>query len=272
MAALPNREARLATLIRLGVMPVAAEEAVQWAEARGQTLPTDAELAADAGPEYAADIERARAWWLYASFVSMQWKRVLSARVVGAAGGKFNPNHEPAGSARGGQFTGKPGGAASVPPPKLSYHAVQRMRERGKYAGVREALDRLTGTRTPAGDWYVTMSRKGQLDGYLVGTDGIVKTVLGPWYDRAKLGGLEVTLAKADAGATSQPDIRRSIAWQLDHLTPDMATVFCRLAGLDPLTPTQLAENWRADWQDWTADGLEALLIARSEAEDAEQS
>jgi hypothetical protein len=85
MPNLPNREARLAELIRLGVLPTIAEEAVQWAEARGQRVPTPAEAASEPGPEFAADLERSRQWWLYQPSVGLKHKRLLSARTVGDA-------------------------------------------------------------------------------------------------------------------------------------------------------------------------------------------
>jgi hypothetical protein len=271
MPNLPNREARLAELIRLGVMPAIAEEAVVWAEARGQTLPTDAELAADfaadfaaeanSAANFAADIERARMWWLWQPAVGSEWKRLLSARAVGAPKMAANQPRVPAGSPDGGQFVATPGSGGA---PRLSHHAFERMRERGKYAGVKDALRQLAGKPTPEGDWFCPMARKGKLDGYLVGADGVVKTVLGPWYDPAKLRGLEVALAKM--AETSRLDIRRSIQWQLDNLTPAMAVLVCGYAGLPAMPDAEL----RATWQDWTADGLERLLIARSEVEDAE--
>lgn len=79
---LPSRQDRLATLIRLGVMPSIADEAVTWAEKRGQTVPTPAELAAEPEPDYADDIAQARQWWLFQSDISPKWKRLLSARIV----------------------------------------------------------------------------------------------------------------------------------------------------------------------------------------------
>lgn len=181
---------------------------------------------------------------------------------------EFNANQPrvPAGTKSGGQFmAGGGGGAASAAEVKLSYHAFQRMRERNKYRGVRETLGKLTGTQTPSGPWYCQMSHKGRLDGWLVGDDGIVKTVLGAWYNRAKLGGLEVVLAEAKAN-TSRPSVRRSIQWQLDNLTPEIAAKVCDLGGVKALSAAAL----RAGWQDWTLDGLESLLLARSEVEDAE--
>ena len=59
----------------------------------------------------------------------------------------------------------------------------------------------------------------------------------------------------------SQVNIQRSIRWQLDNLTPQIVTRFCEAAGLEPMTPTELAE-W---WDDWSWEGLECLLLARSE-------
>lgn len=241
--ALPPRAARLATLIRLGVMPSIAEEAITWADARGQTVPTPDELATMPEPDYAADIAQARQWWLFQDSVPMTWKRLLAAQVVGGA--KFNPYHDAAG-----RFSDAPG-------VKLSYHAFQRMRERGKYAGVKDTLRWLTADATPDGDWYCEMRHKDKLAGYLVGTGDVVKTVLGPWYERGKLRGQEVAMAKA-LGAPL--DVRRSIEWQLVNLTPAIAAQFCEIAGIAAMPEP---------WSDWTLDALEALLIARSEVEDA---
>lgn len=160
---------------------------------------------------------------------------------------KFNPYHDSAG-----RFSDAPG-------VKLSYHAFQRMRERGKYAGVKDTLRWLTADATPDGDWYCEMRHKDKLAGYLVGTGDVVKTVLGPWYDASKLRGVLV-MAKA---LGSPLDVRRSIEWQLQNLTPEMAARFCEIAGIDAMPEP---------WSDWTLDALEALLIARSEVEDAERS
>jgi hypothetical protein len=198
-----------------------------------------------------------------------EWRRVTGIDVwdaVFAEANLFDPGQArvPAGLPTGGQFAPSGGSATStVTSPKLSYHAFQRMRERNKYSGVRETMKRLADRPTPAGDWWVAMTRKGQVDGYLVGTDGVVKTVLGAW---GQPRGMEVRLA--EMAEISRLNVRKSIDWQLANLTPGMVAAFCRLAGIDPLTPAQFHTNWLEDWQDWTADGLEALLIARSEAED----
>lgn len=198
-----------------------------------------------------------------------EWRRVTGIDewdAVFAEAELFDPGQPrvPAGSPSGGQFAPAGGNVASaVAPPKLSYHAFQRMRERTKYQSVKATLQRLTDMPTPAGDWWVAMTRQGQLDGYLVGTDGVVKTVLGAW---GKPRGTEVLLAEM---ATSRPNVRRSVEWQLANLTPAIAARFCEIAGIDLLTPRQL----RVDWQEFAGyelDDLEALLIARSEAEDVE--
>ncbi len=190
---------------------------------------------------------------------------------------EFNPYHSPT----TGQFTSGGGGIPAMIRPgagapvsntgaeiRLTQHAFQRMRERGKYASVNDALKKLTGMKTPPGDWFVSMSRGGKLAGYLVGTDGVIKTVLGPWYNRAKLNGEEVILTEALTDRTSQPSVRRSIQWQLDNLTPEMVTQFCQLAGWGALT----VGAFREAWADWTPEGLECLLIARSEVEDRESA
>ncbi len=148
---------------------------------------------------------------------------------------------------------------------RLTQHAFERMRERGKYASVQTTLSKLTGQRTPPGDWYCPMQQGGKLAGYLVGTDGVVKTVLGPWYNAAKLRGEVVTVTEAQAD-TSQPSVRRSIEWQLSHLSPALVAAFCEIAG----QPAQSVRAFRETWADWTPEGLECLLIARSEVEDAE--
>lgn len=106
---LPSRQDRLATLIRLGVMPSIAEEAIAWAERRGQTVPTPEELAAEPEPDYADDIAQARQWWLFADFVPFAFKRLLAAQPVESA--KFNPNHDELG-----RFAEGPGAAARREP------------------------------------------------------------------------------------------------------------------------------------------------------------
>lgn len=171
----------------------------------------------------------------------------------------------PAGSPAGGQFA--PVGAAAVlSQVKLSHHAFVRMQERHKYRSVSETLKRLAGMRTPDEDWYITMRRGEKLDGYLVGTDGIVKTVLGAWYDPGKLHGQEVLLAEEQ---TSTFGLRKSIEWQLDNLTDAIVAAFCTIAGMPRMSVAEFVSAWKLEWHDYTPDGLQCLLIARSEVEDA---
>lgn len=255
----------VARLVKAGLLPSLVEDALAAAEAAGQALPTEQDAARDAVVTE-SDIAQAQAFWWYDKTVPMQYKRLLTpreatgeSRTRPAGLDEFNPYHDPA----TGEFASGSGGLRATPAEiRLSHHAFQRMAERKKYSSVKQTLRKLIGQPTPPGEWYVAMKRNGALDGYLVGVDGVVKTVLGSWYNPAKLTGVEVPLT--EAATESKLSLRRSIAWQLDNLTQAIVTTFCEIAGREAMTP----ETFRTWWADWTPDGLECLLIARSEAED----
>jgi len=69
---------------------------------------------------------------------------------------------------------------------RLSRHAFERMGERKKYASVKAGLKSLKDKEVPDGDWHMGVKRGGKLDAVLIGTDGVVKTVLGPWAKNLK--------------------------------------------------------------------------------------
>jgi len=69
---------------------------------------------------------------------------------------------------------------------RLSRHAFQRMGERKKYSSVKAGLKSLKDKEVPDGDWHMGVKRGGKLDAVLIGTDGVVKTVLGPWAKNLK--------------------------------------------------------------------------------------
>jgi len=78
------------------------------------------------------------------------------------------------------------GGAGLSKEVRLSRHAFQRMGERKKYASVKAGLKSLKDKEVPDGDWHMGVKRGGKLDAVLIGTDGVVKTVLGPWAKNLK--------------------------------------------------------------------------------------
>ena len=84
MPNLPNREARIAQLVRRGILPTLAESIVNECERAGQRLLTTAEAEAQADVT-AADVEQARLWWRFTPDVPTDWRRILEARVVGDA-------------------------------------------------------------------------------------------------------------------------------------------------------------------------------------------
>lgn len=84
MPTLPNREARLAQLVRRGILPSVAERVVAEAEAAGQRIPPPNEAAWE-GDVSAADQEQAKLWWYYTPDVPQRLRRILDARPVGDA-------------------------------------------------------------------------------------------------------------------------------------------------------------------------------------------
>ena len=103
-----------------------------------------------------------------------------------------NPHHDP----QTGQFTTAGGGGSAAPVHvqnvQLSRHAFQRMKERRKFQSVHAALQQLRQVSVPNGEWHMAVRRGNKVDCYLAGNDGVVKTVLGGWYNSAKLGGVAV--------------------------------------------------------------------------------
>lgn len=104
-----------------------------------------------------------------------------------------------------GGSTASPGGSGLPQKVRLSRHAFQRMAERRKFQSVKSALQTLESKETPPGDWHMTLKRGGKVDGYLAGTDGIVKTVLGAWYKAEKLSGPDMA---------EMAELWLEIAWQ----------------------------------------------------------
>lgn len=87
----------------------------------------------------------------------------------------------------------------------VSPHAKKRTAERRKYQSVKAAVDRLRRMETPPGEWHMTLTRRGKLDGYLVGVDGVVKSVLGAWYKKANLKGPDLA---------EMAEVWLELAWQ----------------------------------------------------------
>ena len=176
------------------------------------------------------------------------------------------------GSAVSGNFghQGQPGhvggSGAGVPGVELTRHAFARMKERRKYDSVKRATRALDNVVVPEGDWYMTMTRKGRPDGFLVGTGRAVKTILPQQYKKEKLRGPDmadtVTMEEAE-GDTTRIDARASIEYQFANMTNEQAALFCQIAELPPMTVEALAD-W---WQDWTMDGLAQLLFVQTEPE-----
>lgn len=78
---MPTREARIAALVKRGVMPATAEQIVSDVDDNGGRLLTPGEAQALAVVTD-ADIERARHWWWYSPDVPQRWRRILDARRV----------------------------------------------------------------------------------------------------------------------------------------------------------------------------------------------
>jgi len=123
------------------------------------------------------------------------WALEIDLREGGPGSGNFA--HKGIPGQRGGSVSQR--GVAEPPSEgvRLTRHALARMRERGKFQSVRETMKQLEGKQTPEGPWFCEMQRKGKLDGYLVGEDGVVKTVLGSWYNPANLKGEAVSLSES---------------------------------------------------------------------------
>jgi hypothetical protein len=104
-----------------------------------------------------------------------------------------NPYHDAEG-----KFTtkgGVGGGSAAhahVQNVQLSRHAFKQMWERKKGRYVQVALQQLQTINVPRTEWHMTVQEAGKVRCYLAGVDGIVKTVLGPWYNPTKLTGVAV--------------------------------------------------------------------------------
>lgn len=187
--------------------------------------------------------------------------------VIEGGPGSGNAGHKSAKGQRGGSLGGTGGGLSKKV--RLSRHAQQRTRERRKYQSVKKTMASLQGKTMPEKDWFVSMSRKGKVDGFLVGIDGIVKTVLGSWgKPRGQQIVLEAESMQRDRalieGVADTISLTRSIKWQFDNMTRAIATKYCEISGIDNMTPTKLA-LWFEDY-DWP--GLEGLLMARSEVLD----
>ena len=150
---------------------------------------------------------------------------------------------------REGQLGGSSPGKVS-----LSHHAVQRMKERKKFSSVRAALKKLDGAILPEGEWYCELWRNAQLDGYLVGIGGTVKTVLGSWYNPANLKGMEIS-AKAMG---VKLDLQSSIQAALDNLTQEMLDAFFIDSKVD-------LQEFKDSWDVYTLSGLTTLLLIQDQ-------
>jgi len=156
----------------------------------------------------------------------------------------------------GGRFASG-GGGATMRDVSLSHHAFERIGERHKFASVKRTLLVLKDKPVPQGDWYATMRKGERVDGYIVGTDGVIKTVLGGWYDKNKLRGS----ALAEAEHEGYISVERSVRWQLEHLTDEQAAEWCSIVGVERKTAKALADGW----EDWTWEGLMGLLAVTQE-------
>lgn len=72
-------EAAYRLAIRIGMLPADVEDALLDAAQANQQLPSEAEIAEDAQVT-PADAERGRQWWMYADFVPLRYKRLLTAQ------------------------------------------------------------------------------------------------------------------------------------------------------------------------------------------------
>ncbi len=208
-----NRDERaIQAMILAGVLPSAAEAAVKTAAQQMQGLPTAQEMDEDAANPEA---EASAAWWLMNRAVPTEYKRLLHARTEGPEpaefGGPGSGNYEHEGIP--GQVGGSKGGPSLPQKVRLSRHAFQRMGERHLYGAVKKVLKKLEGKQTPEDDWYMTMRDDAeQVHGYLVGMDGVVKTVLGSWYNPSKLRGPDMAtlslwpVGLIDLGGPKKPD------------------------------------------------------------------
>ena len=284
----------------LGVPFTDAARAIAWALRLAppdadmrEWMPTPAQLDAEAQITD-ADIADARADWLAREDIPAEYRLLLDAIEqpvgVGEARGEDAAYHRALVEAavrkvareleEGGPESGNrghagvkgsvggsaPGGGAATPQVRLTRHAFERTAERHKFGPVKRAMRALEGKATPQGQWYAEMRRGDALDGYLVGEDGVVKTVLGGWYNRANLRGEQVLLEAVMTEAASQLSVIKSIKYHLALLTPNEAWLFCDEAGIERMTPAELGEWWR----DWTWDGLLQLMWARGEVKTAE--
>jgi len=132
------------------------------------------------------------------------------------------------------------------------------MRERKKYSSVRSTLKKLDGTMVPDGDWYCTLYHNEKLDGYLVGTGRVIKTVLGSWYEPENLRGISIAVK---AMQNLQPNIRESVQWQLEQLTQTDVDKFCQELGLEAMD----LQEFKDSWKDFSVNGLTALLLLGEE-------
>jgi len=74
-----REEAAYRLAIRIGMLPADVEDALLDAAQAGQALPSEAEIAEDAQVT-PADVERGRQYWMYADFVPLRYKRLLTAQ------------------------------------------------------------------------------------------------------------------------------------------------------------------------------------------------
>ena len=262
-------------MMALGVTFSDAAQATKWILANAPEdanldtwLPTPAQLDAAAAITD-ADIADARAEWLIRPDNAGRWQFILDAVAeqevteVGVAGQSGNFRHAGVKGQLGGSAPGGGGLSAQV---RLSQHAFQRTAERHQWGNVKRALRAMEGKPTPEGEWFAKMGAGEPPKGYLVGEDGVVKTVLGGWYNPAKLRGEEVPLA--EAGGTSQLSVTKSIRWHLARITQAQVDAYTELVGLERMTPAEFSE-W---WDDWTWDGLFQIMWARGEMQNEEPS
>lgn len=243
------RESQLQAMLALGDAPQDAERVLAAMEQLSPDDPTvlpDSEaFAAMFGQVTPDDVRDATADWMVRA--RPEWKRLLTAM---AKVSEFNPHHDALG-----RFAA---GSAAV---GLSYHALGRIGTQGRanVTSVRDALERLQTVKTPDSDWSYPVRQGDKLRGHLIGTDGIVKTVVGAWYKAEKL---PPALAEADM-TEGTIDVSRSIAWHLDRLTDAEAARFCDEANLAPMTANEFRRQWRGD----TWDDLALLIYIRREDE-----
>jgi len=179
--------------------------------------------------------------------------------------GSGNWGHRSQKGQRGGSLPGSSGLSKSV---RLSRHAYERMQERRKYQSVQATLDRLQEADVPDDDWYVEMRRQGKVDGYMVGVDGVVKTVLGSWYNPQKLSADKTQVyVEAARRGPQRPQLEKSLRWHLDNMTDEIAAKHSEIVGIEP---TLRAKEFVEQFEDRTWKGLIGMIVARSEVELAE--